>query len=258
MKSAIYSGTVRHRRFGPVAHDFTYRVTQLYLDLGEVDEVFDGRLLWSAGRANVVSFRNEDHLDGTPGPLAPRVRELVERAAGTRPAGPIRLLTYPRYFGYVFNPVSLFYCFDADDGRVEAIVAEVNNTPWGERHHYVLDPARDEGAGGAHRWRFAKDFHVSPFHGMDSRYDWRFADPAGQLAVHMECARGGRVFFDSTMTLARREISGAVLAATLARHPFMTFEVIAAIHWQALRLYVKRAPFHPHPPAPEPLHPEIA
>jgi DUF1365 family protein len=249
VKSAIYRGVVRHRRYEPVAHAFTYRVAQLWLDLDEMDTVFAGRWLWSAGRRNVISFRNEDHLDGSAAPLAPRVRDLVERRTGRRPAGPVRLLTYPRYFGYVFNPVSFFYCFDESGARVETVVAEVNNTPWGERHHYVLDPSRDEGGSPSHRWRFAKQFHVSPFHGMDSQYDWRFVDPADQLVVHMDCLREGRVFFDSTMTLDRREISGASLASAFASHPFMTGKVIAAIHWQALRLWMKRAPFHPHPVA---------
>ncbi len=249
MNSAIFVGSVRHRRFEPVAHEFEYRVAQVWLDLDELDVAFEGRWLWSAGRRNVVSFRNRDHLDGSDALLAPRVRDLVEQRTGLRPAGPIRLLTYPRYFGYVFNPVSFFYCFDAPGRRVEAVVAEVNNTPWGERHLYVLGAASDEGAGATHRWRFAKEFHVSPFHGMDSQYDWRFADPAARLVVHMECARSGRVFFDSTMTLERREITGASLAASLARHPFMTAKVVAAIHWQALRLVLKRAPVFDHPVA---------
>lgn len=247
MKSALFRGRVRHRRFEPVAHEFTYRVAQLWLDLGEVDTVFRGRWFWSAGRANLFWFRNEDHLDGSAAPLAPRVRDLVEARTGVRSGGPIRLLTYPRYWGYVFNPVSFFYCYDAEDRRVETIVAEVNNTPWGERHLYVLSPARDEGEGGRHRWRFAKEFHVSPFHGMDSQYDWRFADPDDRLTVHMECLREGRAFFDSTMTLERREISASSLAAAAARHPFMTGKVVAAIHWQAVRLWMKRAPFFPHP-----------
>lgn len=246
MNSAIFRGEVRHRRFEPVPHAFRYRVWQLWLDLDEIDRVFDGRWLWSAERANVFSFRSRDHLDGSDAPLAPRIRDLVAQRTGVRPHGPVRLLTYPRCWGYVFNPVSFFYCH-GQDGRVAAIVAEVNNTPWGERHLYVLGAPSDEGAGGAHRYRFAKEFHVSPFHGMDSAYDWRFTDPGRSLVVHMECLRGGRTFFDSTMTLERREISGASLAAAAARHPFMTGKVIAAIHLQALLLWVKRVPTFRHP-----------
>ena len=245
--SAIYTGWVRHRRFEPHVHAFSYRVFLMYLDLDELPELFRGRWFWSTERPAPARFRRADHLGDPAMPLKRAVAETVREATGRAPAGPIRLLTHLAYFGYCFNPVSFYYCFDAAGERVEAIVAEVDNTPWGERHVYVLDPARDEGRDGRHRYRFPKAFHVSPFLPMGIDYDWRFVDPGRFLAVHIDCNRGGRKVFDATMTLTRREITGGSLAATLAWHPCMTGKVLAAIYWQALRLWLKRTPFFTHP-----------
>lgn len=246
LRSGIYEGRVRHRRFSPVPHAFSYRLAMLYLDLAEEDRVFRGRWFWSAGRRNIVSFRREDHLGDPATALDESVRRLVEERTGRRPAGPVRLLTHPRWFGHVFNPVSFYYCFDAADRRVETVVAEVDNTPWGERHCYVLGPG-DAGTGARHRWRFPKEFHVSPFLPMDVSYDWRFTEPRGRLAVHMDLEREGRRVFDATMHLERREIAGTTLASVLLRFPFQTLRVLAAIYGQALRLKLKGVPFFPHP-----------
>ena len=249
MKSAIYFGRVRHRRTAPVAHAFSYRMFMLYLDLDDLPRVFRGRWLWSARRAALARFRREDHLGHHRRPLDVCVRDLVEHQTGRRPQGPIRLLTHLRYFGYVFNPVSFYYCYDEDDTRVECIVAEVNNTPWGERLCYVLPAAAGEGpgAGGHQRFRPRKQMHVSPFMPMDVSYDWRFSAPGERLSVHMENAHEGRKIFDATLVLQRQPISGLSLARALAGYPFMTLKIIAAIHWQALKLWLKGAPVYDHP-----------
>jgi DUF1365 family protein len=251
MNSALYSGTIVHRRYAPVAHDFRYRLFMLYLDLGELNRVFRGRWLWSVERANIASFRRADHLDKDDTPLDTAVRNLVEEKIGMRPAGPIRLLTHLRYFGYVINPVSFYYCFDNHDERVEAIVAEITNTPWGERHCYVLDGCDGRDGNGRHRYRFAKTFHVSPFMAMDYRYDWRFGEPGAKLSVAMRNEReeGNAAWcdFEAAMTLERRPLSGPSLALALARQPFMTGSVVRRIYWQAFRLWRKGAAFHPHP-----------
>jgi DUF1365 family protein len=231
----------------PVSHEFSYRMFMLYLDLDELPGLFDRRWLWSARRPAAARFRREDHFGDPAVPLADSVRDLVAREAGRRPTGPIRLLTHLRYFGHVFNPVSFYYCFDEDDSRVETIVAEVNNTPWGERHCYVLPQGMNAGRGGHGRYFPEKVMHVSPFMQMDVAYDWRFNAPAEDLTVHMETAREGRKLFDATLTLQREDISAASLARALASYPLMTVKVVAAIYWQALKLWAKGAPVHDHP-----------
>ncbi len=252
--SCLYEGRVRHRRFAPRRHEFSYRLSLLYLDLDELPDLFTGRWLWSNEGRTLASFRRADHLGDPQVPLKDAVHALVEQRTGRRLAGPVRLLTHPRYFGYVFNPVSLFYCFDSTGARLESIVAEVSNTPWGERHCYVLGEDANLGSARKQRYRFAKTFHVSPFLDMDYVYDWRFVAPGEQLVVHMDNARGAARDFDATMTLRRRELSGAALARALARYPFMTGKVAAAIYFEALRLWIKRTPFFPHPRHRPPRH----
>jgi hypothetical protein len=157
------------------------------------------------------------------------------------------MLAHLRYFGHCFNPASFFYCFDAEDRRVETIVVEIHNTPWGEVFCYVLDEPRNEAAGNRKRYQFAKDFHVSPFMDMDLEYDWRFTEPGKALNVHMNVLRTGEKLFDATLTLKRREITPARLSYILIRYPLMTVKVVSAIYWQALRLRIKGAKFYPHP-----------
>lgn len=229
MRSAIYQGWLRHRRFAPRAHAFSYPLFMVYLDLAEVDTAFRGHWLWRT----IARFHRSDHLGDASVPLDQAVRDLVRHETGKRPEGRIALLTHLRYFGYCFNPVSFYYCFDRE-GRVEAIVAEVNNTPWGERCCYVLGPRRT---------LTRKAMHVSPFMPMDVTYDWRFTEPGARLGVGMALERGGEKIFDATLALERRPIASGVLA----RFPFMTLKVIAAIHWQALRLWLKGVPVHTHP-----------
>jgi len=242
MHSALYTGSLRHRRFAPRPREFTYRLFMAWLDLAELDQVFRGRWFWSARRPALAWFRRGDYL-GDPGlPLDQAVRDRVAAQTGRRPAGPIRLLTHLRMFGHCFNPVSFYYCYDAAGDKVETIVAEITNTPWNERHAYVL-PA----TGGELRFRFGKAFHVSPFLPMALHYDWRFSEPGARLAVHMRNLEGEAKVFDATLDLARREIGTASLAGALARFPLMPLQVVAAIYWQALRLWTRRTPFYAHP-----------
>lgn len=244
MNSCVYVGTVRHRRFSPIRHDFRYRLFLLYLDLDELPGVFDGRWLWSARRLAPAWFRRADYLGDPAVPLADAVRDLVAARAGERPAGPIRLLTHLRYWGYVQNPVSFYYCFDAAGQAVETIVAEITNTPWSERHAYVV---RANPNGRSHRASFEKAFHVSPFMPMDIQYGWHFTTPGARLHVHMTNDQDGQRVFDATLALQRAPMTGPVLARCLARHPWMTASVVGGIYWQALRLRLRGAPFHAHP-----------
>ena len=241
MKSSLYLGSLRHRRFAPRPHAFRDRLFMCYLDLAELDTVFDGRWLWSARRPAPAWLRRADYHGDPALPLDEAVRLRVARDTGRRPEGPIRLLTHLRMLGVCFNPVSFYYCFDASGERVETILAEINNTPWNERHAYVL--RREDRL----RFRFPKSFHVSPFMPMALDYDWRFSTPGGRLAVHMENRQAGRKLFDATLALERREIGAASLAGALARYPLMGAQVLGAIYWQALRLWARRTPFYAHP-----------
>ena len=249
MNSCIYRGIVTHRRWKPLQHSFSYRVFQLYLDLAELDAVFERRWLWSTDRPNVAWFRRSDHLGDPHLPLDQSVRELVKDETDQELDGPIRLLTHPRYFGYVMNPVSFYFCFDAADRGVRTIVAEVHNTPWGERHCYVLNTERDNCArgGSTFRFRFPKTFHVSPFMPMNQIYDWRFTLPASHLSVVTNNVEADERIFGAIMRLERRPLDRRQLRSALMTHPFMTAKVIAGIYWQAFRLWLKGCRSYSHP-----------
>jgi len=244
--SCIYEGVVRHRRTLPTPHAFTYRLFMMYVDLAELPSLFKNRWFWSVERATPATFRRSDFLGDPNVPLDDAVRSLVAERIGRRPSGPIRMLAHLRYFGHCFNPVSFYYCFAADGERLDAVVADITNTPWRERHAYVLDCMNSPPAP-RHRFRFDKAFHISPFMDMDIRYDWQFSDPAGRLAVHMTSNDAAGAFFDAGLVLKRREMTGPALARVLLRFPLMTLRVLGAIYWQAVRLRLKGIPFFSHP-----------
>ncbi len=260
MNSALYTGWIQHRRFGPARNAFRYRIFMSWLDLAELERVFERRWFWSARRPALAWFRRADFLGPAHLPLDVAVRDRVQQHTGVRPRGPIRLLTHLRFFGYSFNPVSFYYVSDEADTHVETIVAEITNTPWRERHAYVLPVTRALGAPHCWRFSFAKQFHVSPFMPMDLRYDWSFGTPGQGLHVHMENHVGAldgerRLAFDATLHLRRREMTAASMAMALLRFPFITLRVSALIYWQALKLLFKRAPFHVHPSKGQPAEP---
>jgi DUF1365 family protein len=245
--SAIYEGWVRHRRFEPVEHGFRYRLFFAYLDLGELPGVLDPYPLWSARRAAPARFRREDFMGDPRRPLEKCARDRVEAETGSRPSGPVRLLAGLRYFGHSFNPVSFYYCFDRAGERVEAVVADVENIPWGEHHAYVL--ARGEREGPVLTDELDKALHVSPLMGMDQTYAFRAGEPGQRLAVHIESRpqQGDGTSFDATLALRRRELSRPLLAGLLARYPAMSLQVVAKIYAQSLRLKLKGARYSPHP-----------
>ncbi len=247
MHSALYRGSLRHRRFAPRAHGFRYALFFMYLDLAELDRVFLGRWLWSTQRRALARFDRSDHFGDPARPLDDSVRDLVLRETGRWPAGPIRLLTHLRYLGYCFNPISVYYCFDATDTRVETVVAEVTNTPWNERTCYVLPVAASAADTKVLRFTTGKTMHVSPFMPMELGYDWAFSAPGERLNVHMGVSEHGRKIFDATLTLRRAPVTGLELAKALVQCPLMTAKVIGAIHWEALKLWLKRVPVHTHP-----------
>ena len=247
MHSCIYEGHVSHCRYEPVVHKFRYRLYMAYLDLAELRDSPAVRGLISGRRFSAVGFRAGDHLRGSAGPLDQAVRDLVEQRAGVHLTGPVRLLTQLRHFGYYFSPLNLYYCFDAAGTRVEAIVGEVNNTPWREQHHYVLAAAHGDGGGARMRFRHPKGFHVSPFLDMDYEYRWRLSVPEEQLTVHLENRQRGLRVFAASMSLSRQPLTRSRLTRTMVRYPVMTTQIMAAIYWQAFRLWWKKCPVYSHP-----------
>ncbi len=244
MNSAIYRGWVRHRRFAPTTHSFSYRVLMLLLDLDEVDFLSQRIRLFSTTRRTPIQFHRTDYWGNPTLPLKAAILDLVQERTGCRPGGPVKLLTQPRMWGIGFNPISVYYCYGMDGASLEATVAEVTNTPWGDRCCYVLpgNPARR-----ALTTTFEKSMHVSPFMAMNQRYHWRSRPPGNTLAVHIESREQGETNFDATLSLRRQPLTSTSLASCVVMYPLVTAKVIAAIHWEALRLFVKGVPVHPHP-----------
>lgn len=286
LASAVYRGWVRHRRFAPIARAFTFPLYMLYVDLDELDSVFAGQRLWARDsrhkRLALGRFTRRDYLGDPSRELKEEVVDKVASTLGFKPGGAVRMLTHARQYGYVFNPVSFYYCFGERDAsgaeQLLAIVAEITNTPWKDRHAYVLDcrtqaphvcsDAAEASCPSSRPRRFTieKAFHVSPFLPMGLAYDWSFSVPCPQagsrLGIHMtlrETARSGSVegtgalptprrrVFDATLRLERRPIGPRTLDGMLLRFPLLTARVFLAIHLHALRLWLRRVPIFPHP-----------
>ncbi len=238
-RSALYEGVVTHHRFEPVDHRFSYRIAMTYVDLAEIDAMCRLHPLWSPEAVNVVSFHRADYLGDPAVPLDKAVRDLVEERTGRRPDGPIGLLTQVRTWGWLFNPISIYYCFGADGLTVDQSVVEVTNTPWHERTAYVLPGA------GSHV--VDKALHVSPFLPMELRHRFTIGEPTGRLVVGVDDLRGKDVVFSASMALERVPADRRSLGRVLWRFPLMTMRVSWGIYRQALALRRKGVPFHPHP-----------
>lgn len=265
IKSAIYRGWIRHRRFEPKSHAFRYPLFMLYLDLDELPELFSSKWFCSLERFNVVSFRRDDFFKPEQTDLKQAVidhvsGELANQGLTCPEIQSVRMLGHLRYFGYIFNPVTFYYCFDEADTLI-AIMAEIHNTPWGERHAYVL-PIGLSGRYGEYRLKgknrhcfdFEKVFHVSPFNPMNMDYHWVFSEVEQDLKIHMDTllknADQGQdepdKHFDATLLMSRASIEEK-FASTLIRFPFMTVKVVTGIYWQAMKLWFKGLPFYDHP-----------
>ncbi|MBI5085683.1 MAG: DUF1365 domain-containing protein [Acidobacteria bacterium] len=245
MESAIYTGTLRHRRFAPARHEFSYPLFMAFLDIDGIPDLMRVSPFSSYNRWNWASFDERDHFGDPALPLRERLRAAAAEQALTLPGGPIFLLTHLRYLGYAFNPISVFYCFSRER-RLDLILAEVNNT-FGESRNYWLSGLNRLTPSTAHVYRCPKALHVSPFMPMDLEYRFALTVPGERLIVHMNTLQGAHSCFDATLSLRRQPWSASALHRALGRFPCVTAKTIAAIHWQALRLFLKKVPVFTHP-----------
>jgi len=237
IEPGLYTGTIRHRRFSPRVHEFRYALFMALLDVDEVSSQMAVSRLTARNRWNVASFYDADHIGHPSMSLRERVEASALAAGHQRPGGPIYLLTHLRYAGYLFNPISLYYCCDAE-GQVTQVLADVRNT-YGGRHSYWLQPL--DGRTQRFHAVSAKSLYVSPFMAMAADYQFLLTPPGSSLVAHMnviEHATGDRMF-DATLSLQRRPWTAANVRRTLAAYPLMTLKVIGAIHFEALRLHLK-------------------
>jgi DUF1365 family protein len=247
-KSGIYSGWIKHKRYTPRPHFFSYQLFMVYLDLEDYSSLLKSSWFFSINRWNIASFKRSDHMGDVQKPLDICVREKVYHETGLYPNGPIRLLTHLRYWGYCFNPISFYYVFDETDSYLQVIVAEVTNTPWGERHCYVLYNKNQQFEKKSYQFSFEKCLHVSPFLEMNYTYKLYLSFPGEKITAFMENWKEKDKHFSATLSLTRQEFTKAVLKNFLLINSFMTIKVISAIYWQALKIWLKKIPYihHPH------------
>lgn len=245
LRSALYVGEVVHYRLRPKRHRLRYKVFYLLLDLDEIDTVAGTLRLFSRNRFNLFGFRDEDHGDRTAAPLRGQIEGHLRRA-GVETGGPIRLLTMPRMLGYVFNPLSIYFCYRRDNS-LAAIFYEVSNT-FGERHSYLIPLAAD--STGTIRQTSHKTLYVSPFLGVDMTYSFTIAPPGEHLSVTIAGRDGEGPLMVAKLAATRRALTDAALARAFVVYPLLTLKVIAGIHWEAFLLWLKGVRLERRPPAP--------
>jgi DUF1365 family protein len=244
LRSGIHLGNVYHRRVVPVHHSFDYPVFMTLLDLDRIETLFELSRLWSVERFNLVSFYRNDYLGGDAD-LKVEVEKRIFGSTGMAFDGKIFLLTQLRYLGFCFNPVSFYFCYQGDADRPRYILADVNNTPWNERYCYVLECSEPESK--ELEFKLDKAFHVSPFMPMDLKYRWRFQLDDQRIRVDMTLFDADAVCFRAGLNLTRAPTTAATMSRIPLKYPFTTAALVSRIYWQALRLWLKRVPFHEHP-----------
>lgn len=246
MQSYLYEGVLSHRRYLPTEHEFKYRLYMAYLDLEEFDRdgpngfIKQERLAWA-------SFLRSDHYGNPQERLTESITKLIRSKTGFSVDGPIRLLTQLRTWGYYFSPINMYYCFEPDGLTLTAIVAEVSNTPWGERHLYVLWEGNQLRSTIPFRYSHPKAFHVSPFMAMDHIYDWSIGVPQEKLSIDIRSTHQDQLQFTAGLSLHRQELNRPTLRRMQIRYPLITLQIAVAIYHQAYRLWKKKLPFYPHP-----------
>lgn len=240
LRSCFYEGRVFHERTQPKHHAFEYSVAMVYLNLSELDGFFEQSRFWSKNRPALARFRREDYYGDAKRNLESEIKTLVENKLGLLPDGDVCLLTNLCYFGYSMNPLSTYYCFNKA-GKLVATVAEVNNTPWGEKHCYVLPAPSKSNANTEHA--FNKAFTVSPFNAVDMQYQWRSSLPDDSLEISIKAMQGSDTVVRAYLDLHRKPAHARSMNRFLIRFPFHTLKVISSIYFEALRLYLKGVPF---------------
>ena len=247
LQNFIYNGVIKHKRYTPFEHFFSYPLFMVYVDISKVSKILKSSLIWNVNKPALISFYRKDYHGDPTKPLDQSVRHTIYEKTGKKINGPIRILTHLRYFGFCFNPVSFYYCFNTSDSKLEMIMAEVTNTPWNERYSYIIDKKMLSGSKKNLVAELEKKLHVSPFWGMDHQYEWLFSEPDESLLVNMKNFKSGMKVFDATLTMKRKALTIKNLLISVLRFPFITLLVVYRIHWQALKLWIKKAPFFPHP-----------
>jgi uncharacterized protein len=237
--SAIYDVSVRHRRLDQIRHDFSQKLSLLYMNIDELPQLFSRSRIFRPQRWAAQGFVREAYFPGN-GSLRSSIVGHVADQLGFTVHGPITLLTQASHFGFIFNPVSFAYCFDQQH-KLSAVCAEITNTPWGERHYYAVDCRTKKTA------RFAKRFHISPFQPFAQQYFWKFAEPHSDIHIHMTNSTQGTPVFHAELHGQRKPWSEMALAERCIRRPLQCLQTIARIYCEAGRLWWKKAPFFSHP-----------